>query len=129
MLHRRGAAVRVGALLLVCCATFGLMLLPVIRAQNSQNQPGAVHGQLPGEQRPDQQDEDVQRLERERQKKADAQRYDNLKRDTDRLLQLATDLKQAVDKSNQHTMSLDVIKKAGEIEKLAKSVKEKMKAY
>lgn len=120
---------RVGALLLACCATFGLMLLPVIRAQNSQDQPSAIYGQLPGEQRPDQQDEDVQRLERERQKKADAQRYDNLKRDTDRLLQLATDLKQAVDKSNQHTMSLDVIKRAGEIEKLAKSVKEKMKAY
>jgi hypothetical protein len=34
-----------------------------------------------------------------------------------------------VDKSNEHTLSLDVVKKADEIEKLAKSVKEKMKGY
>jgi hypothetical protein len=32
-----------------------------------------------------------------------------------------------VDKSNEHTLSLDVVKKADEIEKLAKSVKEKMR--
>ncbi|HMK30420.1 MAG TPA: hypothetical protein VK473_12100 [Terriglobales bacterium] len=55
------------------------------------------------------------------------ERQQNLKRDTDRLLQLATELKQSVDKSNENTLSLDVIKKAEEIEKLAKSVREKMK--
>ena len=33
-----------------------------------------------------------------------------------------------VDKSNENTLSLDVLKKAEEIEKLAHSVKEKMKA-
>jgi len=32
-----------------------------------------------------------------------------------------------VDRTNEHTLSLDVIKKAEEIEKLAKSVKGKMK--
>jgi hypothetical protein len=32
-----------------------------------------------------------------------------------------------VDKSNEHTLSLDVIRKAEEIEKLAKQVKDKMK--
>jgi hypothetical protein len=37
-------------------------------------------------------------------------------------------LKQYVDKSNENTLSLDVVRKAEEIEKLAHSVKEKMKA-
>jgi hypothetical protein len=37
-------------------------------------------------------------------------------------------LKQYVDKSNENTLSLDVVKKAEEIEKLARSVKDKMKA-
>ncbi len=48
--------------------------------------------------------------------------------DTRRLLALANELKTAVDKSNKDTLSLDVIRKAEEIEKLAHSVKEKMKA-
>ena len=47
--------------------------------------------------------------------------------DTQRLLTLANELKTAVDKSNKDTLSLDVIRKADEIEKLAHSVKEKMK--
>lgn len=67
------------------------------------------------------------KLERDREKKLNQERQANLKRDTDKLLQLATQLKQAVDKSNENTLSLEVIKKAGEIEKLAKSVREKMR--
>ena len=55
------------------------------------------------------------------------ERQSSLKKDTDQLLQLATELKQSVDKTNEHVLSLDVIKKADEIEKLAKSVKDKMK--
>ena len=47
--------------------------------------------------------------------------------DTDKLLALATDLKAQVDKSTKDTLSVDVIKKAEEIEKLAHSVKERMK--
>ena len=40
---------------------------------------------------------------------------------------LATALKQYVDKSNENTLSVDVIKKAEEIEKLAHTIREKMK--
>lgn len=50
-----------------------------------------------------------------------------LRRDTDKLLSLASELKFNVDKTNPSILSLDVIKKAQEIEKLAKSVKDKMK--
>jgi hypothetical protein len=54
-------------------------------------------------------------------------RQKRLVADTDKLLALATDLKTQVDKSTKDTMSVDVIKKAEEIEKLAHSVKERMK--
>ena len=50
-----------------------------------------------------------------------------LRRDTEKLLFLAEELKKNVDKTNPNVLSMDVIKKAQEIEKLAKSVKDKMK--
>ena len=68
-----------------------------------------------------------EKIERDREKAMNKQRQTSLQKDTDRLLQLATELKEYVDKTNEHTLSLDVIKKADEIEKLAKSVKGKMK--
>jgi len=60
-------------------------------------------------------------------KKANAARQAVLKSDTDKLLKLAVELKDYVDKSNENVLSLDVVKKADEIEKLAHSVKDKMK--
>ena len=60
-------------------------------------------------------------------KKQNEVRQQELKRDTDRLFELATELKQYVDKTNENILSMEVIKKAEQIEKLAKSVKEKMK--
>jgi hypothetical protein len=47
--------------------------------------------------------------------------------DTNRLLDLAKQLKDAVDKSNKNELSLSVVTTAAEIEKLAKTVKEKMR--
>lgn len=54
-------------------------------------------------------------------------RQKKLVADTEKLLALATELKADVDKTNKDTLSVDVVKKADEIEKLAHSVKEKMK--
>jgi hypothetical protein len=68
------------------------------------------------------------RMERDMAKKANQARQADLKRDTEKLFKLATELKESVDKSSASTLSLDVIKKAEEIEKLARSVKDKMKA-
>jgi len=67
------------------------------------------------------------RIQKEMEKKANEQRQADLKRDAEKLLKLSTELKEYVDKSNQNLLSLDVIKKAEEIEKLAHSVKTKMK--
>jgi type VI protein secretion system component VasF len=63
----------------------------------------------------------------QQEKLRNTDRQKRLVADTDKLLELATDLKQRVDKTNKDTMSVDVIKKAEEIEKLAHSVKERMK--
>jgi hypothetical protein len=72
-------------------------------------------------------DPNRERAEKEMAKRANQEREAQLKRDTERLYKLATELKDYVDKSNENTLSLNVIKKADEIEKLAHSVKEKMK--
>ena len=66
-------------------------------------------------------------LEKKMAKARLTERYKGLKRDSEKLLEMATELKQYVDKSNEQVLSMDVIKKCEEIEKLAKSVRTKMK--
>jgi len=73
-------------------------------------------------------DEARRKFEHDQQKKANEERFRKLKEDTDKLVQLSNELKEYVGKANEHTLSLDVIKKAEEIERLAKSVKDKMRA-
>lgn len=107
------------------------VVLSVFSASNVQAQ--AVNPQTP-----DASDSGIQRgrdadstwtmdQRREIAKKQNENRQQDIKKDTDKLLELATELKQYVDKSNENTLSLDVVKKAEQIEKLAKSVKDKMK--
>ena len=61
--------------------------------------------------------------------KANAERKRQIVDDTTKLLELATQLKSEVDKTSKDTLSIDVIKKAESIEKLAHGVKEKMKSH
>jgi hypothetical protein len=65
--------------------------------------------------------------EEEQAKMRNVERQKELVADTQKLLNLANELKTDVDKSTKDTLSLDVIRKADEIEKLAHNVKEKMK--
>jgi hypothetical protein len=58
---------------------------------------------------------------------ANAERKKQIVEDSAKLFKLATELKAEVDKTTKDTLSLSVIHKADEIEKLAHSVKEKMK--
>jgi hypothetical protein len=69
------------------------------------------------EQKANQQNFDAANTERKRQ----------LNDDSTKLLTLAISLKAEVDKTNKDTLSLNVIRKADEIERLAHDVKEKMK--
>jgi hypothetical protein len=54
-------------------------------------------------------------------------RFEDIQRDAARLLALATELKQYVDKSGENVLSLEVVRKAEEMEKLARQVKNNMR--
>jgi flagellar motility protein MotE (MotC chaperone) len=97
-------------------------------AQDS-NAPASAEGADPqfGRQR-NQRTRDELQIERDMEKARNKERQEKLKQDTDQLLKLATELKEYVDKTNEHVLSLDVLKKTDEIGKLAKSIHDKMKA-
>ena len=100
---------------LISGATFRALDAPAVRAgQLDRTQPQA---QSPAER------EMLDRQAREANKK----RQEDIRNDTEKLFQLASELKAAVDKSNEHLLSLEVVRKADEVEKLAKKVKEKMR--
>jgi hypothetical protein len=56
------------------------------------------------------------------------ERHKRLAADTAKLVELTNELKTEVDKASRDELSLDVVKKAAEIEKLAHDVKERMKS-
>ena len=95
-----------------------------VPGQGRQN-PGSPNKPMPGLD-PDANPLDTHREEQQAKLRND-DRQKRLVADTAKLLVLATDLKAQVDKSTKDTMSVDVIKKADEIEKLAHSLKERMK--
>jgi hypothetical protein len=57
---------------------------------------------------------------------ANAQRKKEVSEDTAKLVKLANDLKAEIDSTDKDTLSVSAIKKAEAIEKLAKSLKQKM---
>ena len=92
-------------------------------------QAGQAKPSVPSAAPPSNPNEDAWEVQQRKQlqKQQNLQRQQELKKDTEKLLELATELKQSVDKSSENTLSLDVIRKAEQIEKLAKSIKDKMK--
>lgn len=58
---------------------------------------------------------------------ANEQRQVEIRRDTEKIAELTEELKEYLAKTDQGVMSVDAIKKAEQIEKLAHSVKSKMK--
>ena len=115
----------VGTKTILRLAVVVLLMIGAARVQG-QNPKMPPMPQVPGQTSPE--DEAKSKMERDMAKKANQEREAALKRDTDKLLKLATELKNYVDKTNESVLSLEVVKKADEIEKLAHSVKEKMKA-
>jgi hypothetical protein len=108
----------------LACSLFLFSLLAIPGA-------GQMRPQLPqrvdGTAAPAEDDDTHDRISRDLAKKANLERQAALKADTDKLVKLAAELKEYVDKSNENVLSVDVMKKAEEIEKLAHSVKDKMK--
>lgn len=120
----------------IVVAIFVLITATILPAQHKAVSTGfAYYGQKGYRQHPsqfprpflDRQPDELSDIEKENVRKAGEQRFAALKRDTDRLVQLAAELKRNVDRSNENVLSVDVIKKAEQIERLAKSVKQKMK--
>jgi ABC-type transporter MlaC component len=68
-----------------------------------------------------------QLLQQELIARVTADRQSQLRLDTEKLVALTAELKQHVDKAGANILSMDVIKKAQEIQKLAKSVQDKMR--
>lgn len=64
----------------------------------------------------------------ERMKAMNDDRQKRLAADVDRLLALTNELKSSLDKTNKDELSVEVIKKAAEIEKLARDVQSRMKS-
>jgi hypothetical protein len=100
----------VGPALIMCGTTFAATHAPAAALQVETRQDPA-------------QKEMQERMAREANKK----RQQDIRDETDKLFRLATELKAAVDKSNENLLSLEVVRKADEVEKLAKKVKEKMR--
>jgi hypothetical protein len=85
--------------------------------------PAAVPGPRTGDSPAPEGDE----IQRQQAIAANGQRQVEIRRDTDKMLQLTAELRDYLQKSQQGVMSIDAIKKAEQIEKLARSVKSKMK--
>jgi len=109
---------------LLAVFVFPVLAQSTVRTQTAPVPPSHTTDSAPADQ---QGDDERARLAAEMAKRAAKERVAALKHDTDKLLQLSEELKQSVDKSGENVLSLDVIKKAEEIEKLARSVKDKMK--
>ena len=104
--------------ILSCILLFSMLFLPALGSQ--------IGHESDPQFRPHRSVEEARR-DAEREKAMNKARAERIKRDTDKLLQLATELKRYVDKTNENVLSVDVIKKAEEVEKLAKNIREKMK--
>lgn len=106
-----------------------LILFPLLAPSQAQQaqQPRPVPPPHTADISPASGEEARNRIIHEMEKKAAKERIAALKSDTDKLLKLSVELKSYVDKTDENVLSLEVVKKADEIEKLAKSVKDKMK--
>ena len=118
-------------------AVWGVLAITLVvgytgsRAQNSTlgspNNP-PVNGRVDGERErdapaisPQMQEQMADRRNSDRQKQLQA--------DTEKLFQLAQQLRDEVAKTNKDQLSIPVVKRSEEIEKLARSIKEKMRGY
>lgn len=104
-----------------------LMLVPAVHAQQTPTT-NAPEQKLPGlSPNPTQPDNAMAHMSERMARQRNTDRQKQIVADTAQLLKLAQQLNVDVSKSDKNTLSLDVVKEAGEIEKLAKTIKDKMK--
>ena len=100
-----------------------LMVAPRIASAQMPHYPSSV-STGPGGTVPVRSGDDIQRAQAQA---ANLQRQVEIRRDTEKMLQLTSELKEYLEKSSQGVVSIDAVKKAEQIEKLARGVKSKMK--
>ncbi len=111
-----------------CLIFFLALACAVLPARTQQTgAPPTPPSQFPAAQGAPPADNSDSHMMRDMEKERNIMRQKEIIDDTNRLLELAKQLKAAVDKSNKDQLSLSVVDTANEIEKLAKSVKEKMR--
>lgn len=66
-------------------------------------------------------------LQKDQAQHVEAMRREDIKRFSEKLFQLVGELKDQINKDNAQTLSVDTLKKAEEVEKLAKNLKQKIK--
>ena len=124
---RAGRPRRSGALLGLLAALLLTCMTPAVSDGMGQN----TYPHLPPELNRIPDSNQAAQINEQQQKKEDfeaanAARKKQIASESAKLLKLATELKAEVDKTDKDTLSIGVIRKADEIEKLAHSVKEKM---
>ena len=110
----------------VIVAIFFLSVLLIIAPARAQDSP-ATAGQGRASVPPSPTPAEIE-MQRRMAKQRNQERFAKIKKDTDQLLELATQLKKSVDQASEETLSLEVIRKAEQIEKLARQVRHKMVA-
>jgi hypothetical protein len=120
---------RLSALLMLGAVMIAGQPLCAQRSQSTQtttppSQPGVMP---PLDASPDMDNPMRGRMEAERMKALNDDRHKRLAADVDRLVELTNELKTDVNNTGKNELSLDVIKKAQEIEKLAHDVQNRMK--
>lgn len=122
----RSPITRIAAAFLPALAFLILCVPPSACAQQTQNPnpPPVIPGVNP---RSSDQDEATRRMTEQMALKRNSQRQEQIVADTAHLLDLAQKLNADVSKSSKDTLSISVVKEAEEIEKLAKTIKERMR--
>ena len=109
------------------CATVLAALAGVVGPSQNPGMPrSSVMPPNPASNMPDANQQMQMREKQDKQKNfeaANAERKKQIAEDSAKLLKLATDLKAEVDKTTKDTLSMQVIRKAAEIERLAHDVK------
>ena len=105
---------------------FALLLAGHVRAQDSDSSAPGPAAQGHSHVNPPPPTPAEIELQKRLARQRNQERFTRVKKDTDQLLELATQLKKSVDEANDQTLSLEVIRKAEQIEKLAKQVRQKM---
>lgn len=113
------------AILLACIAMFAAT--PAAAQQQQTPRPPAIPGMNPTSPTDQGHDPAMHRMAERMAMRRNEQRQQQIVSDSERLLQLAQKLNGDVSKTDKDELSVSVVKEADEIEKLAKSIKQKMR--